>query len=186
MIDNPVESQSKVEEPAVQQQVQEDQVSYAKYRELLNEKKKVQQANEELAKKVQAIEEAKLIEEKRYKELYEARENELTSIRNTMEADKAKALEAKKVEAFLKSVGGLKNDSYLALLDKSKIIIESDGTVNKESLEDCVDSFKKSYPELLNVQVKKGLPEKAPVIETRVSIASLKADDILKQLKKGK
>jgi len=165
-------------------------VSYEKYRQLLDEKKKAQAEKEsilkehnEAKKRLKEIEDAKLLEEARYKELYEAREKELAEIKERAEHEKKAFLEAKKIEAFLRATGGLKKDSYRKFIDTSKIILESSGNVDENSLQDYAASFKRDYGELLkNISTTK-LPENAPKTGS-TEISKMSSAEILKLMQK--
>jgi hypothetical protein len=158
---------------------EKSKIDYEKYRALLDEKKKTQAERDELASKMRVIEESKLAEEKRYKELFETREKELADLRAGVEKERANAVNSKKLQAFSSATGI--RDSFFSLVDLDKLIVESDGSINKASLEDYVAQFKKAYPELI-ASAKKGLPEKAPQ-STEVSTKGMKSSDILNKLK---
>lgn len=172
------------------QENQETSIAYDKYRKLLDEKKKVQEELQSKAKiaqeyeqKLKKIEEEKLVEQQRYKELFENRDKELSDIKKRLEDEKTAYLEAKKVQEFLRAVGDLKKDSYIKFIDTKKIILNSDGTIDKESLKDYAATFKRDYGELLKEAGAK-LPEVAPT-NSKGDFSSLKSQDILKILKGG-
>lgn len=166
----------------------EDKIDYAKYRQLLDEKKKIQQALEEksrreaeLSSKLTSYEEEKMKEEKRFKELFEARDNELKKIKDQMETERKAFNEAKKVEAFLRASGGLKNNKYKNFIDTDKILIGSSGDVDDISLTEYVEEFRKSYGELLAMPAKKVTPsQEAPKVDS-LNLGSLNSSDLLKK-----
>jgi hypothetical protein len=161
-----------------------DQVSYESHKKLLDEKKRVQEEKEALTLKLKEIEENKLKEESRYKELFESRENELKAIKEQSEKERKALTEHRKLEAFLKEVGGVKKESYVSLIDTDKIIVESDGSLNKTSLQDYVKSFKEQFPELIkSVDLKSDIPSKEPIING-TNTQGMKSKDILAQLYK--
>jgi len=157
----------------------QDKIDYAKYRELLDEKKKIAAKLADHEKMVRSMEETKLAEEKRYKELFEKRESELQALQAKVEMEKGNSEKAKRTQAILSQLQI--KDSYASLFQLDKIIIESDGSINKESLADYVNSFKKEFPELCGKAPTK-LPEKTPTHQS--SSRKMSSKDILDQLKK--
>jgi hypothetical protein len=176
----PVESK----EEESQKTTEEKSVDYSTHRKLLDEKKKEKARVKELEAKLAEIEEGKLEEEKRYKELFEKRDSELKELQKTLEESKKSKVQRDKLDAFNKAVGGLKNESYSKLVDLDKIIIE-DGVVNEASLVDYATEFKKKHPELIDSKpAPSQLPSEAPKgMEKKPSLKGMSSKDILEQIK---
>lgn len=127
----------------------------AKQREILDEKKRIQDEYNKLKESQKKQEEEKLKEQERYKELADKREKELAELKNIRETEMNAFKEAKKMNAFLKEIGGLKQEKYQNLVDLDKVILGSDGTIDEGSLKDYVSSFKTEYPELIKTTERK-------------------------------
>lgn len=146
-------------------------VAYETHRKLLNEKKKrdeeLAQAREMIAKhELDAKEriEADLKQKEDYKKLLELREKELNEMKAESEKFKLRITEAKKLDAFLKAVNGVVPDRYWNMIDTDQIVIDlSTGQVDSISVAKAAETFRVTYPEI--VQVKggtTGMPQNAP------------------------
>src|SRR6056297_2361336 len=154
--------EKKVDEKKVDEKVsgskaeekKEDVISYAKYRELLDETKKEREKRQNY--------ETKLKEQNRWKELFEKSKAEAQSLKDAAEQERKAFIESKKLSKFLQKIGGLKNESYQNFVDTSKILY-SEGKIDENSLDAYADEFKTNYPELLKqLERKETLPNKAP------------------------
>lgn len=170
------------------EEAKEDKVAYSTYKKTLSEKKKLQEEfnrikaeRDEHLRKMKDAEEEKLKEEKRYKELFEERDKELKKIRQQQETERQSFREAKKIEAFLRASGGLRNEVYRQFINTDKIIVTSDGKVDEISLQDYVKDFKENHPELL---AQTTTSRKAPVGQEKPSIKSSDWDNLSYEEKK--
>jgi galactokinase len=156
------------EENQVQNQ-RKDVVKYETYQKVLSEKKKrdemlseYQQRLEELETANKQREEDELKKKENFKQLLEVREKELGEIKNQLTQFKEQSVLTKKAQAFLQSVGGLKKQEYLELVDFSKIPIDDDGQVDQVALESYRDEWKSKFPETLNDSHAKKVPNTSP------------------------
>ena len=169
-----------------EQRLEENKIEYQKYRSLLDEKKKTQAERDSYKDRLKELEEQRLVEQNRYKELYESRNQELEEIKSIQKKEKQAFVEQKKLQAFIESVGGLKRQDYVKFIDTDKIIVESDGSFNQDSLQEYVESFKHSFPELLKQSQVNTLPSDSPKVDKR-SKSNLKnktSKEILELIKK--
>lgn len=157
---NSVENDSNSnEEPEVSEWEKEKRAILAKNKEILDEKKKLSEQLKKIQDAQKRQEEEKLKEQERYKELADKRAKELEELTKQRETELQAFKESKKMSSFLKEVGGLKQDKYKNLVDLDKIIFDSDGSINKDSLKDYVSQFKTEYPELVtSTERKDNLP----------------------------
>lgn len=171
-----------------EKKLEENKIEYEKYRSLLDEKKKTQAERDEYKDKLKHLEEQKLIEQNRYKELYESRQKELEEIKSIRDKEKLAFVEQRKLQAFIESVGGLKRQDYVKFIDTDKIIVESDGSFNKDSLQEYVESFKHSFPELLKQSQVNTLPSDSPKVDKRgkINLKNKTSKEILELIKRGK
>ena len=135
---------------------QNQSVSYDAHRKLLNQRKADQAKARELEEKYNALRaereaeaEARMIEEKRFKELYEAKQAELESMQNNMTQMEQSVQETLKLQAFRQHVGELANPLYASLIDLSAIKMDETGNIDKESLDAYGASFKEAHSHLL-------------------------------------
>lgn len=180
---NPIEAKGSVSSEANHEaapQEAKDVVDYASHRKLLDEKKKEQQRASELEARLKAIEDEKLKEQAKYKELFDARDSELNQLKEQIKlADKEKLSNAK-MEAFISAVGGLKDPSYKKMVDLDKIDLE-----DAKSLEAYALQFKSSFPDLLAVkQAPQQLPNKGAEGVKDVNLSSLSSEELLALLKR--
>lgn len=111
--------------------------------------KELEAALNEYQAKMKSIEEQKLAEENRYKELYEKRTAEL-------EAEKSKAVEQQtrftkslKIVELKKELGGNIRDEYLVHADVNAIEFNEDGSLNKDSLVTVANKFRAQHGALI-------------------------------------
>lgn len=146
-----------------------DSISYAKYRELLGEKKDVSskyaetkaQLDKLLAEQEESNRKA-LEEQNRYKELYESERKKASKAAELLEAKDREAQEEKKFIAFQEKVGGLTKAEYRRFFDADKIPVGADGSIDEKALESYANEFKVKFPELLKPSHKTPPPGTAP------------------------
>jgi hypothetical protein len=158
----------------------------AKLQELLDEKKKEQAKRVELESKLQSIEEEKLKASNQYKELYESKAKELETLTKQRELENKAFLEHKKLDAFLKEIGGLKKGDYVSLIDTNKLIADESGNINADSVKVYAEQFKQAYPELISVNTINHIGQNAPRTSNSGSLKGKTANELFNLLKKGK
>jgi chromosome segregation ATPase len=127
-----------------------------KKNELLNEKKKEQARNRQLEEELNSLknmlrkqEEEKLEQNQEYKTLWENTQKEKEEIQNKYFGLQENLVKEKKIKEFNKVLGkSLSKDRYYDFVDVNSIIIEEDGSVNKDSVKYVVNVFRENYPEL--------------------------------------
>jgi hypothetical protein len=127
-----------------------------KKNELLNEKKKEQAKNRELQQELESMkamlrrqEEEKLEQNQEYKTLWENTQKEKEEIQNKYFGLQENLVKEKKIKQFNKVLGkALSKDRYYDFVDLNSIIIESDGSINQDSVKYTVNLFRENYPEL--------------------------------------
>lgn len=180
---NPVDANGSESQEANQEVVSKetrDVVDYASHRKLLDEKKKEQARAADLEARLNAIEETKLKEQAKYKELFDARDSELNQLKEQLKASEMEKATQAKMEAFLNAVGGLKDPSYRKMVDLDKVDLE-----DAKSLEAYAVQFKSSFPDLLAVkQVPSQLPNQGAGGVKEVNLSSLSSEELLALLKR--
>ncbi|MCB0370143.1 MAG: hypothetical protein KDD45_12145, partial [Bdellovibrionales bacterium] len=109
----------------------------------------------------EAKENAVLLENEKWKELFQKSESKIKELESIREQERSKFVEGHKKNSVLQHVQFKKQD-YLKFINTSNIEINDDGSVNIETLQSEVERIKKEYPELLNIQTKATLPDAAP------------------------
>ena len=168
-------TQPAVETPVVSDDGKEtppDKVDYAKFRELLDEKKKVQARERELAAKLSEYEKAQKDKEEElarkrgdFDTILKTREERIKELEADAEANKRHKQDVKKLSAFLKSAGDVE-EKWMGLIQIGDIAVNPDtGEVDQMSVSKAVDSFKKTWPEAFKkpgVRIPTEAPNGAP------------------------
>lgn len=140
---------------ADEQQQQKDVVSYETHRRLLDEKKREQQARKELEARLQAFEnekrtqeEEKLRQQGEYQKLLQLKEEKLKAYEQKFESIESRLQTATKINAFIKAAGTDLEEKWLGLINPKDIQIRpDDGEVDMLSVQNAVETFKKTWPE---------------------------------------
>ena len=110
--------------------------------------KSLQARISELESKIQAQDSAELESQKKYQELFQKEKEKHTDTLN-----KFKQLEnnfvTQQKQTYLASKLQVSKPEYLKFADLSKIEINSDGTIDTNSVDRVVNEFKNSHPELI-------------------------------------
>jgi hypothetical protein len=167
-----------------------DSISYAKYRELLGEKKDVSakyaETKAQLDKFIAEQEESNrkaLEEQNQFKQLYESERKKASKAVELLEAKEREAQEEKKFVAFQEKVGGLTKAEYRRFFDADKIPLGADGSIDEKSLETYANEFKMKFPELLKPSQKAPPPGTAPKTVIVSKTERRDANDILADYK---
>jgi len=143
----------------------DDKVAYSSYLKVLDEKKKLSAKHSEVLSRLgeyeardKDLEEKKLLEEKKYSELIKSKDDELISLSTRLTSMEQEKADFTKMHAFLSGLGDSKLDpKYYSLVPLEQIGFTEDGTVDLESLNSTVNSFKTEHPRLL-IAAKNPLP----------------------------
>lgn len=122
-------------------------------------------AKAELETRLKAIEESKLVEEKRFEELYqkerEAKEKAETALKSTNDH----YIRSVKMTALMRELGNIK-PKYLAHAALDEIVVHDDGTLSSESVTKVANKFRQENPELVPSQGTGNITDNAPVNNT--------------------
>ena len=121
----------------------------------------------EFAAQLKAQEEAKMQEQEQWKELYQKREAELEHIRQEASQERGRYMRSVKISALKQELGVSIKDEYLGFAPLDAIVVNEDGTIDKESVREVANSFKKEHGQLIpqsdNVNITGQAPGSAPV-----------------------
>lgn len=147
-----------------------DQVSYETHSKLLGQRKRDLEKMKELESLVQGFqgqkkqdEESKLVEQGEYKKLLEARELEITNLRQENTEHAKHMTEAHKLNAFREKLPGtIKNSAYYNFVNMEAILIDPEtGIVDEASVSEEVNTFMKDHYSLVKSESKTALPNNA-------------------------
>lgn len=144
------------QENVSQEQQQEQYVTRKAYEEVSRDMHKNKQkakelevAYNELQAQLKAQEEAKLHEQERWKELYEKREAELEQERKNAQEQQGRYLRSVKLSALKQEIGANIKDEYLSFANLDGIAFNEDGSIDKDSLHEVANSFRKEHGQLI-------------------------------------
>jgi hypothetical protein len=146
-----------------------ENVPYGKFRELLDEKKKLTSAFAEVKTQLDTLlsekeeaERKRLSEINDFKTLYEKTAKDKEKLLELYESEKRGKLRDRKYNAFLREVGGLRKDEYRSFVDLDAIPTKDDGDVDLEKVREFALKFKEQFPELITEPTKAPPPSTAP------------------------
>jgi flagellar motor protein MotB len=151
--------------------------------------KELEAALNEYQVKLKSIEEDKLVEEKRFKELYEKRTEELEAQKRAARDRENQYLKSIKMVELKKELGVNVRDEYLVHASVDAIEFNEDGSLNKESLVTVANKFRQEHGELIprssNVNITGHAASNGEVTPTKTLDQMSMAEKIalLKQLK---
>lgn len=111
--------------------------------------KELEAALTEYQVKLKSIEEEKLVEEKRFKELYEKRTEELEAQKRAAKERENQYLKSLKMVELKKELGANIKDQYLIHANIDAIEFNEDGTLNRDSLVTVANKFRQEHGELI-------------------------------------
>ena len=142
-------------EAEVQQQEREEYVPKTAYENVSkdmhkykDEKKRLAAEKNELEARLKAIEEEKLVEQERYKELFEKERSQRELKEKELQAKEDRYNESLKKSALRSELGNI-NPAYLVHADLSAIDMLDDGTVSPESVREIANKFRQDHPALI-------------------------------------
>lgn len=103
----------------------------------------------EYESKMKALEESKMQEEAKWKELYEKRDKELQEVRQSAESEKSRYLRSVKLNALKQELGGKIKDDYLNHADLNSIEFKDDGSLSPESIQKVANKFREEHSILI-------------------------------------
>lgn len=145
--------------------------------------KELEAALNEMQAQLKAQEEQKMQEENRWKELYQKREAELEQERQKSQSERSKYMKSVKLAALKQEIGASIRDEYLQFANLESIALTEDGLIDRDSLREVANSFKKEHGQLIpkteNVNITGTAPSNGPV-STQVDIKKMSADELVK------
>jgi hypothetical protein len=137
--------------------VEGGKVAYESHLKLLGEKKKVAERAaalelelESLRAKERERENQELEKSKNYEQLLKNREEELKALKDRTAKFENERVQARKLDAFIKTLGGSLEDKYWSLVDLDKIAVDpATNTVDTMSVSRYVDEYRATYPETI-------------------------------------
>lgn len=148
----------------------EDTVKYDTYRKVLSEKKKRDEQLREMQEQLAAFQsrekertESELQEQNKWKELADLRTEELTKAQAEIASMRGSQQQAMKLDAFLGSLETQLPKQYWGLVNLDAIKLNPDTSeVDEMSVASAVETFRKTYPEILTKKSNANLPTTAP------------------------
>lgn len=135
-------------------------VSRKAYAEVAADMHRFKQAAKEAAEELarikadrEAAENASLVENNKWKELYEKTEKKAADERASLAAERESLNASRKKAAVLAAIGGFKKSDYETFIQLSAVAMGEDGQVDSESLKVEAARIQASYPELLSPRV---------------------------------
>jgi len=111
--------------------------------------KELEAAYNELQAQLKAQEEQKMQESQQWKELYEKRQAELELERRKAQEEKNRYMTSVKLSALKQEIGANIRDEYLKFAPLDSITLTEDGLIDKESLREVANSFRKEHGQLI-------------------------------------
>ena len=129
-----------------------------KKNQLLNETKQERLKRQKLEEELNSLkamlrkqEDEKLEEKQEYKTLWENTQREKEEIKEQYYSLQNSLVKEKKIKEFNKVLGNsLSKERYYDFVNFNDIIVDEDGTINKDSVKYAVNLFRENYPELVS------------------------------------
>lgn len=161
-----------------------------KSRDMHKFKTEARQLKEQLAQyeaESKAREEAALMEENRWKELFEKEKQEKEVLSQQAQKEKEAFLKSVKLSALKSELGNGVKDQYLSFANVESIEFNEDGTVNKDSLLNVANGFRQDHSALIPNTDNANMTSTAPKINEGgpVDLSKLSLDEkiaLMKQL----
>lgn len=119
----------------------------------------------ELEARMKAIEEAKLMEEKRFEELYQKERDAREKAENALKQTNEHYIKSVKMTALMRELGNIK-PKYLQHANLDEIIVREDGSLSSESVVTVANKFRQENPELVPTSTAGNLNDVAPTSTT--------------------
>ena len=106
-------------------------------------------ARAEAEAKLKAIEEAKMVEQNQFQELYEREKKAREDAEVARQQEKDLYLRSVKLSALKSELGGNVKDEYLQFANVESIEIKEDGSLSSESIQSVANQFRQDHPSLV-------------------------------------
>jgi len=154
-----------------------DVVKYETHEKLLREKKKRDEENSELKKRLEAFEkenkdkeEKELLEKENFKKLLEIREKEKKDLEEKYSGLQTSLQNGSKLRSFFDNVPGKIDEQYWDLIDVSKIAINPEtGAPDEASAKAYAEEFQKKYALVIRTGSSAKMPNDAPNSVTKLT-----------------
>lgn len=103
----------------------------------------------EFQAQMKAQEDAKMQEQEQWKQLFEKREAELEAMRKEASEKDRRFQSSVKISALKQEIGGTIRDEYLRFANLDAIALNDDGTIDKASLQEVANGFRKEHGQLI-------------------------------------
>lgn len=151
--------------------------------------KELEAAFNELQAQLKAQEEAKMHEKEQWKELFEKREAELEQERQRARQIEQRHMKSVKVSALKSELGANIRDEYLQFAPLDSIVLGEDGSIDKDSLREVANSFRKEHGQLIpqseNVNIT-GQAANSNNVTAPVDLSKMSADQLVRHYAKLK
>lgn len=143
----------------------------------------------ELESRMKAIEEAKLVEEKRYEELYAKEREEREKMEQALKSTNEHYVKTVKMTALMRELGNIK-PKYLQHAAIDEIVVHDDGSLSSESVVAVANKFRQENPELVPAANVGNINDAAPSNDQTkskpaIDFDSLSKDDLRQLLSKA-
>lgn len=163
-------NQSSGQGESQEQQSNQDTVKYDTYRKVLSEKKKrdeevraLREQVEEFERSQKEAQEKELQDQNKWKEIADLRTKEYEQALQKLQEMKSSQQQAMKLDTFLSSLGTQLPKQYWGLVDLDAIKLNPEtNDVDEMSVTSAIETFRKSYPEILQSKSSASTPNSAP------------------------
>jgi hypothetical protein len=140
--------------------------------------------------KLKAIEEAKLLDEKRFEELYQKEKERAMRAEDALKTTNDHYMRSVKMTALMRELGGNIKAKYLIHADLNAIVVHDDGTLSSESVTAVANKFRQENPELVPAQNVGNINDvdatsQASNTTKPINLDNMKADDLRDLLAKA-
>lgn len=145
-------------------QTPKETVSYETHRKLLDEKKKIQARLEQIETDRKASEEAELAKKGELQKLLDMRTKEAGELREKLQREETRKLQAKKLSAIVKGLGAPVEEKWYGVLGNhidDVVYNQEADEIEQMSVTTVVENLKKTWPEMLK-RPAAGMPNNAP------------------------
>lgn len=124
--------------------------------------KELEAAYNELQAQLQAQEEQKMQEQGKFQELYEKTTAELEQERQRAKQERDRYMRSVKLSALKQELGVNIRDEYLQFAPLDNIALTDEGSIDRDSLREAANSFKKEHGQLIPQQANVNITGQAP------------------------
>lgn len=159
-----------IETPVAPKENVSDSVPVDKFRQLLDEKKKLRDKVNQYEQDEKKRKEEAMLQEGKLKEMLELREKEAEELRSRLNDAEQRDLIASKMSAVVKGLGSSVDDKWFSIIGQyvDEVVMGEDGNVDTASVSKLVESLKRTWPEMIKKPVV-GVPSGGPTGSATIS-----------------